>query len=243
MSIKNSFKVFLSGLIIFVLSFTVNAQNEVKKLQEISKKMYADLGGVVIVSQTNISIQGFEIISDSKVYKKQNKTRTENSIAGIPGRPGSMEMTTIADGSDFWMITSERGKEKMEKNNPMAQLGKSAFDSGIPDSAKFVRSEKVGDRDCYVLQYSVSTPMGSTSSTMWYDKKTAVVVKSETQTPQGKVITKIEEFKKLKDKWEMPMKISAMLEGSPMMIATITSIEIDQKLSDDLFNADKTEVK
>lgn len=243
MSIRKSFKVFLSGLIIFVLNFTVNAQNEVKKLQEISKKMYADLGGVIIVSQTSISFQGFEMISDSKIFKKQNKTRTENSIAGFPGRPGPMEMTTIADGNDFWMISPERGKEKVDKNNPMAQMGKSAFDSGIPDSAKFLRTEKVGDRDCYVFQFTVTTPMGSANSTIWFDKKTAVLVKNETETPQGKVSTKVEAFKKLKDKWEMPMKITATMDGSPMMIANITSIQTDQNLSDDLFNADKAEVK
>lgn len=239
MSIRNSFKVLLSSLIISAVSISVSAQNEVKKLQEISKKMYADLGGVVIVTQTNLSFQGLEFVVNSKISKKQNLTRTESTIEGLPGRPGPMEMTTISDGTNFWMITPERGKEKVDKNNPMAQMTKSAFDSGIPDSAKFVKSEKVGDRDCYVFQYSVSTPMGATSSTLWFDKKTAVIVKNETQTPQGKMSTKVEEFKKLKDKWEIPVKITGTMEGSPMLIATITSFETDQNLSDDLFNADK----
>jgi outer membrane lipoprotein-sorting protein len=190
-----------------------------------------------------------EMTSEMKLFTKGEKSRTEivmqfPETAGMPEGMGSMQTIIIFDGQDTWMISPFAGKQKltgMEAEEQMQyQTGMNWWQS-ISDKAKYIGIEKINNRECYVLEIEAGGE--SLYSRIWVDKNNLFLVQAAGKDDSGETIRMIfSDFRKVKGKWEFAYKTEGFRDEVPMMAILLKSFEINQGLSDDLFDVNKVEV-
>jgi outer membrane lipoprotein-sorting protein len=206
------------------------------------KAKYADFSkeitDMTIVQETATTAPNGNVSGKTKLFRKDKKFRMETSMH-VPDAPQDMQTTVICDGKDTWMISPFMGKTKV----PAKDAGQSSSSQNwwdiIPENAKITGMENVSGKNCYVVEFTSGEKMPYTK--MWIDENSLTMVKAE--TAGGSTAWVLSDFKKIKGGWETGYKIETFMNGKLASTATITSLETNTGLSDDLFNADKVEGK
>lgn len=187
--------------------------------------------------------------SEMKLFTKGEKSRSEivmqfPEAAGMPEGMGSMQTIIIFDGQDTWMISPFVGKNKLTARQAEEQM---QYQTGmnwwrsISDKAKYVGIERINNRECYVLE--IEAEGASLYSRIWVDKNNLFLVQTESKNDSRETMRMIfSDFRKIKDNWELPFKAEGFMDEVPMLTILLKSFEINQGLSDDLFDVDKVEV-
>jgi len=190
---------------------------------------------MIIVQEMKTVVGDRETTFQLRVIKKGKKYRTETTMMG-------MQMITIYDGKDTWMISPMMGKRRVspEERKQEYQTAEEWFNR-ISERAKIVGTERIKGREAYVIQ--VEEPEAPLTK-LWVDKKRLVMLKAIGRGPQGQEsVILCSDYRKMKNGWEVPYKTEVYMGDKLVTSITVKSIEINKGVSDDLFDPDKVEVK
>ena len=185
--------------------------------------------------------------SEIKMYKKGEKFRMETKMnmpegTGMPPGMGEIKNIIIFDGKDTWTINQFTGKQKLPSDADSPMKGRISWWEDLPENGKIIGSEKVGDRDCYIVE-AWSKENKDDKIKGWVDKNALLLIQMEFQGGEGKTFKVVNsDFKKV-EKWEMPYTIEVFSGGKLMTKTIIKTLNINQGLSDDLFDADKVKME
>jgi outer membrane lipoprotein-sorting protein len=196
---------------------------------------------MVMESETK-GMEGMEEVgpSEVKMFKKGEKYRMEMKM-NMPegsGMPGGMTNILIFDGKDLWTVNQFTGKQKLPADANASAKGQISWWEDIPEKGKIIGSEKVGDRDCYIVE-SWSEENKEDKIKGWVDKKALLLIQMEFQGGKGETFKVMNSNFKKVEKWEMPYTTEVFADGKLMTKSTIKTLNINKGLSDDLFDADK----
>ncbi|MFC1501085.1 hypothetical protein ACFL58_01380 [Elusimicrobiota bacterium] len=165
-------------------------------------------------------------------YTKGIKSRMETEmIFTIPSKM-VQKQTYIYNGEKHWMITSD-GKTLL--NNPQVYKDTQflGFWINLSKSARLVGSEIINGRDCYVLFFPSGYGEAGSDTYNWLDKNTFTCVKIEDK--KEKIVSIMSDFKKINNKWEIPLKTEIFQEGELITVMTVNKCDVNKGLSDSLF--------
>jgi outer membrane lipoprotein-sorting protein len=193
--------------------------------------------------------------SEVKMFKKGEKYRMEMKMnmpegAGMPAGMGDMTNIMIFDGKDLWSVNQFAGKTKIEADADAAKGDQMSWWKDMPETGKIIGSEKIGDKDCYIVEAwnedidTSSVTSGEKNKIKgWIEKGTLLLVQNEFKGAQGETFKAVNSnFHKVKN-WELPYTTEIYTGGKLMTKTTIKTLKINQGLSDDLFNADKVKIE
>ncbi len=212
------------------------------------KERYAnfekEVKDMAIVQESTMVTPERKITSEMKLFSKGKKFRMEAKTEMPEASPGmgGMETITIYDGNDMWMISPFMGKQKLPKEKEKEHQAEKNWWGMISEKAKIVGTEKVGNRECYVVE--ITEKKESHFDKVWLDKKNLVLTKAESRGAKGKALIWLySDFRKIKGDWEMPYK-TEIYEGNKLMSTTLVkSLKVNKGLSDDLFDPNKVKAK
>jgi len=134
------------------------------------------------------------------------------------------------------------GKKKLPKEKEKEQQAEKSWWGLVSEKAKIVGTEKVSNRECYVVE--IQEQKESHFTKVWLDKKNLVLTKAESKGAKGKAMLWVySDFKKIKGDWEMPYKTEIYEDTKLMSTTLVKSLKVNKGLSDDLFNPDKVKAK
>jgi len=230
-------------------AFSQSVSDILRKAESNYKNFNQDFKDMVMVFDAKIFTPEGEMTSEMKLFTKGEKSRSEivmqfPEAAGMPEGMGSMQTIIIFDGQDTWMISSFAGKKKLTTEQAEEQM---QYQTGmnwwrsISDKANYIGIERINNRECYVLE--IEAGGDSLYSRIWVDKNNLFLVQTEGKNDSGETMRMIfSDFRKIKGNWELPYKTEGFLDEVQMMTILLKSFEINQGLSDDLFDVDKVEV-
>ena len=252
---RNKVKWSVILLVVSVILFSVIAQGFSQSLSDILKKAESnyknfnqDFKDMAIVFDAKIYTPEGEMTSEMKLFTKGEKSRSETLMkfpesAGMPEGMGNMLVIVISDGQDTWMISPFVGKKKLTTEQAEEQM---QYQTGmnwwkfISDKTKYVGIEKIGGRECYLLELEIERE--SPYKRIWVDKNRLFIVQAEGDSSDGnKVRTTFSDFRKAKGSWELPYKIEVFINEVQTMTVLTKFLEINKGLSDDLFDVNKVE--
>ena len=253
---RNKVKWSVILLAVSIILFSVVGQGFSQSLSDILKEVESnyknfnqDFKDMVMVFDAKIFTPEGEMTSEMKLFTKGEKSRSEivmqfPEAAGMSEGMGSMQTIIIFDGQDTWMISSFAGKKKLTNEQAEEQM---QYQTGmnwwrsISDKAKYIGIERINNRECYVLE--IEAGGDSLYSRIWVDKNNLFLVQTEGKNDSGETMRMIfSDFRKIKDNWELPYKTEGFMDEAQMMTILLKSFEINQGLSDDLFDVDKVEI-
>jgi len=251
---KIKWSVILLAVSIILLSvvgqgFSQSLSDILRKAESKYKNFNQDFKDIAMVFDAKIYTPEGEMTSEMKLFTKGEKSRSEivmqiPEAAGMPEGMGSILVVVIFDGQDVWMISPFIGKKKLTavqaEEQMYYQTGMNWWRS-ISDKAKYIGIERINNRECYVLE--IEAGGASLYSRIWVDKNNLFLVQTEGKNDSGETMRMIfSDFRKIKDNWELPYKTEGFMDEVQMMTILLKSFEINQGLSDDLFDVDKVEV-
>jgi len=224
--------------------FSQNLSDILRQAESNYKNFNQDFKDMAMVFDAKIHTPGGEMLSEMKLFTKGEKSRSE-IVMQMPEGMGSMQTIIIFDGQDTWMISSFTGKQKLTTEQTEEQMqyqtGMNWWKS-ISDKAKYVGIERINNRECYVLE--IETGGASLYSRIWVDKNNLFLVQTEGKNDSGETMRMIfSDFRKIKDNWELAYKTEGFMDEVQVMTILLKSFEINQELSDDLFDVDKVELE
>jgi len=253
---RNKVKWSVILLLVSVILFSAIGQGFSQSLSDILRKAESnyknfnqDFKDMAMVFDAKIYTPEGEMTSEMKLFTKGEKSRSETLIQfpeaeGMPTGMGSMLVVVIFDGQDTWMISPFVGKKKLTDVQAEEQIN---YQTGmnwwkfISDKTKYIGMEKIGGRECYLLELEIERE--SPYKRIWVDKDRLFLVQAEGDSSDGnKVRTTFSDFRKTKDSWELPYKIEVFINEVQTMTVLTKSLEINKGLSDDLFDVNKVEV-
>nr|QNO54699.1 hypothetical protein PDBAIGND_00004 [Methanosarcinales archaeon ANME-1 ERB7] len=253
---RNKVKWSVILLAVSVILFSVVGQGFSQSLSDILRKAESnyknfnqDFKDMSIVFDAKIYTPEGEMLSEMKLFLKGEKSRSEivmqiPEAAGMPEGMGSMLVVVIFDGQDTWMISPFVGKNKLTDEQAEEQMH---YQTGmnwwkfISDKTKYVGIEKIGGRECYLLELEIERK--SPYKKIWVDKDRLFLVQAEGDNIDGEnVRTTFSDFRKTKSSWELPYKIEVFINEVQTMTVLTKSLEINKGLSDDLFDVNKVEL-
>jgi len=206
-------------------------------------KFEKEVKDMTILQEIKAAAPQEKVTSEMKILKKGKKFRMEITLptSGMPEGMGGMKTIIILDGKDSWLISPFTGKQKLPEEEEK-QYQKIDWWDWFSEKAKIVGMEKVGEWECYVVEVEERERVPFTK--VWVDKKGLLLVKAEGEGPVKKKMEYLfSDFRKIEGGWELPYRIDISMDGSPLYVSFIKSLEINKGLSDDLFDPDKVEVK
>jgi len=236
------------GLIFLGTSTTpaMDAAGLLEKAKAKNDRFNKEIKDMLIEQEMRIFTPQGETPSQIKIYQKGQKFRSEIKTrmpqgAGGPTGMGEMEMVVISDGRDVWMINPFSGKTKVPPGEAKMYRSQNNLLETMTD-VKYLGDEKVGGRDCHVVEGKTSAEFPQTK--YWLDKDTLAPVKAEGLGPQGeKMEWKFADFKKIGSEWEIPGTSEMYMDGKLTSVTKVKTIKIDQKIPDELFDPAKVQVK
>lgn len=240
-------KVLVVALVSLVLGVSQGLTADWSSILKEARAKYAkfekEIKDMTIVQETKMTTPQGEMTSGTKILKKGKKFRMETTMQmQMPGVHGGMKTITIFDGKDTWMISPMMGKRKLSAEEEKKYQTEKNWWEVISEKAKIVGTEKVGNRDSYVVEFKEGKEFPFTK--IWIDKKNLFLAKAESKGPKGKTMLWVfSDFRKIKRDYEMPYKTEMYVGGKLMSTNLVKSIEINKGLSDDLFNPEKVKVK
>lgn len=196
---------------------------------------------MTVLQELKMNTAEGEMTSQAKLLVKGPKFRmdTMTRLPNMPKEMGPMQTIVIYDGKDTWMISPFQGNKKLSPEEARQYQAQRNWWSLISEDAKIVGAEKVGDRECHVVEIAQKDyPF----TKIWLDKDNLVLVKGESKGPKGETFLWVQsDFRKIEGGWEIPYQSQVYADGKLLVTATVKSIEINKGLADDLF--DPTQVK
>jgi len=186
--------------------------------------------------------------SEIKMFKKGEKYRMEMKMS-MPegsGMPGGMTNIMIFDGKDLWTVNQFAGKQKISADASASSKDQISWWEDMPEKGKIIGSEKVGNKDCYVVEAwneEIDTSSVKTDKEDkvkgWIEKGTLLLIQLEFKGAKGETFKVVNSnFQKVK-KWEMPYNTEVYADEKLISKTKIKTLNINKGLSDDLFDADK----
>jgi len=181
--------------------------------------------------------------SEIKMFRKGDKFRMEMEMnmpesAGMPAEMGGMKNIMIFDGKDLWTVNKLTGKQKLPSDANVSNKDQLNWWEDLPEKGKIIGSEKIGDRDCYIVETWDEEDKDNIIKG-WIEKTTLLLIKMQSESPKNKTFTVINSnFQKVKG-WELPYTTEIFTGVDLMTKTTITDFSINKDLSDELFDADK----
>ncbi len=230
-------------------SFAQSLSDILREAENNYKNFNQDFKDMAIVFDAKIYTPEGEMTTEMKLFTKGEKSRSETLMqfpesAGMPEGMGAMLVIVVSDGQDTWMISPFVGKKKLNTEQAEEQM---YYQTGmnwwkfISDKTKYVGVEKIGGRECYLLELEIERE--SPYKKIWVDKDRLFLVQAEGDSSDGNMVrTTFSDFRKTKGSWELPYKIEVFVNEIQTMTVITKSFEINQGLSDDLFDVDKVEV-
>jgi outer membrane lipoprotein-sorting protein len=195
-------------------------------------------------------MEGMEDVgpSEIKMFKKGEKYRMEMKM-NMPegsGMPVGMTNIMIFDGKDLWTVNQFTGKQKLPADASASAKDRISWWEDMPENGKIIGSEKVGDKDCYVVESwneDIDTSSIKTDKKDkvkgWIEKGTLLLVQMEFQGAKGETFKVVNSNFKKVEKWEMPYNTEVYADEKLISKTKIKTLNINKGLSDDLFDADK----
>jgi len=236
-------------LLVIGQGFSQSVSEILKKAESNYKNFNQDFEDMAMIFDSKLYTPEGEMTSEMKLFTKGEKSRSEIVMqfpesAGMPEGMESMQTITIFDGQDSWMISPFAGKMKLtdvQADGQMQYQTGMNWWSSISDKAKYIGIERINNRECYVLEIEAE---GETLYTrIWVDKNELFLVQTESKNDSGEIMQMVfSDFRKIKGEWELAYKTEGFIDEVLMMAIFLKSFEINQGISDDLFDADKVEV-
>jgi len=218
---------------------------------ELSKRMAASCAkfeqsvkDITITMELAVPSSGGALTSESLVYLKGDRFRAEISMeglveAGLPAAIASMKTIVVGDSAKAWIINPVMGKSEIPVSEGTKYSGQWRCGDYMPADAKVTGVEKVGGRDCFVLEVQDEN---SGFATLWIDQKSLNLMKAEGVPGEGETnITIFSDYRKVAGDLEFPYKTEVYSGADLISTITMKSIEINKGLADELFDADKIE--
>jgi outer membrane lipoprotein-sorting protein len=237
----------ISLVLIVSQGFTQDLAGLLKELEAKYAKFEEEIKDMTAVQEINVVTPEGKMVSEMQMLRKGEKFRMDTTMdmsqaPDMPEGMGEMKTIIIYDGKDTWMISSFTGKKKKLSGEVEKQYQKEKnWWELISEKAKIVGTEKVDKRECYVVEIKEEEyPF----TKLWLDKTNLVLIKGESKGTEEETILLINsDFKKIKGGWEMPYKTELYADGKLMSTSLVKSLEINQGLSDDLFDPDKVKIE
>jgi len=217
--------------------FTQDWSSILKQAEAKYAKFENEVKDMTIVQEMKVVAPEGEMVSEIKMLKKGEKFRMETRMRApeAPEMPEGIETVVIYDGKDTWMISPLMGKKKLSGEEGKEYQKERNWWELVSEKAKIVGTEKVGERECYVVQREEGGEYPFTK--LWLDKKNLNLTKGESKGPKKETIVWIlSDFRKIKGDWEMPYKTEVYMDDKLISTSLVKTLEINQGLSDDLFN-------
>lgn len=224
------------GILSLVLLGSVLTAQPTKEVDQVRKKLVKfkkDHPRLIVKSQSSLSVSGQDMDSESKTYYNGDKIRVDVQIL-VAQMPEPLEINLISNNGEIWLNNPFQGLQKIEKDNPMARSVKDQY-SHLPEDAKFVKAEKIGDYPCYQFTFSVGDQEGK----VWFNSKNGAYVQGENPSPQGNMVAVVKKYIKLKNGDMYPSEMEITMDNKKVGNVTVSSIEEPESLSDDLFDYTK----
>ena len=120
--------------------------------------------------------------SEVKMFRKGVKYRMESKMSmpegsGVPSGMGDMKSVMIFDGKDLWTINQFTGKQKLpvDTDAGASSKGHISWWEDLPKNGKIIGSEKIGGRDCYIVEVW-DEEKEEDKIKEWVDKKTLFLI-------------------------------------------------------------------
>lgn len=223
-----------------------------QKLQERYGKLETQIKDMTMIQEITMISEKGNIVSNATYYYKGDKFRMDTKTNTGQKEAMNMETTILFDGTDMWMIAPFMGKKKIsEKDQKQYQNDKSwKWWADLARNGKITGTEKIGDRDCYVIEYvsDMDDKKGAPApfTKMWIDKDNLVQIKAEMMVEKKKkAVILYSDFRKVPGNWEMAYKTEMFAEKDNQPISTIIvkSVDVNKGVADALFEIGKTEKK
>lgn len=202
-----------------------------------SKNAYAEKGikDLTLVQEISNAQDKESGTATIKMFKKGGKFRTEMDM-------GEFKMLTIYDGNDFWSVNPILGKMKLSGAEANRQKQQADWWDTFGNTMKLSGTEMLNGRECYVLE---NTAADNPFSRVWIDTRNFNMLQADLRDARGKNVERIiySDFRKIKGDIEIPFKSETFRKGRPEGTVTVRSFTVNTGLSDDLFSADKIEIK
>lgn len=203
---------------------------------------------MIMESETK-GIEGMEGAgpSEVKMYIKGDKYRMESKTSmpegtGMPAGMGDMTSIMIFDGKDAWTINQFTGKQKLPADAAASAKNRISWWEDLPTKGKIIGSEKIGDRDCYIVE-TWDEENKENKIKGWVDKTSLLMIQMEFQGGKGETFKAVNSNFKKVEKWEMPYTMEVYSGGKLITKTNIKTLNINKGLSDDLFDADKVKME
>jgi outer membrane lipoprotein-sorting protein len=215
-----------------------------KQATERCSKFKADVHDMHMVQVMQTYMPDGQMTLEQTVYTKGDKSRVEMKLPlgdATGDSTQAMETIMVNDGTNAWMFSPFGGKQQLspeeaERNEPSRNCW-----GYFPDNARVTGDEQAQGRDCYVVEMDDE----GAHTKLWLDKKNFMSVQGETRdsTGEGNFHWKHSDFHPIQGDWEYPF-MTEMYDGDTLAATLkVTSLEVNQGLSDDLFDPDKVHVE
>lgn len=226
--------------------FSQSLSDILKKAENKYVNFNQDFKDIAIIFDSKIYGPDGEMFSEMKLFLKGEKSRSETLIqipetAGMPEGKDGILAIAIFDGQDTWMVSPFTGKTKLTTEQAEEQM---YYQTGmnwwkfISNKTKYVGTRKVNNIECYLFELEIERK--SPYKRIWVDKDRLFLIQAEGKNSSGDNIRTIfSDFRKVKGNWEFPYKVEAFINEKLMITVLVRSFEINQGLSDDLFDVNK----
>jgi outer membrane lipoprotein-sorting protein len=233
-------------IVIAGMVFTADraSADDFSKFMERAKQGYEKHLGTfqdeTIVEEMKTTTAAGEMTTLNTIYRKGGKTRIDSEIKMLgsavkAGMPDSVVNTVVSDGANYWIITPSAKTRKLSRGEAEQYKGRDYLWSLIPGKAEMAGSEKLGERDCYIVALKQGEDQPKIK--VWMDKKTWAIVSVETPNTAGQMTKMVNsDFRKLPDGWEIPYKTKVYMGERLVSTLVVKSVEFDKGLADDLFS-------
>lgn len=235
-------KLLVISSMVFLCSAVAYAQ--VDSWPEISRKLYDRCLGfnetikdiTLFMKMSNPSTEG-SIVTESKLFQKRNKFRSEIMLEGTEGEIADEFRTIIIDdGISVWIVNPVMGKSQIPPSESAKYRGQWYCSEYIPAQAEVVGSEKIGDKECWIL---VVLDEDADFTRLWIDKGSLSIMKLESESPDGeKTFSIFSDHRRIEGDFEIPFRTDIYAGEDLISTIVVDSFAVNTGLPDELFDAD-----
>jgi len=248
-------KIFIKTLTLLAITFAIFNRSDclgedLKNIEEAIKSQYQEF---------TESIQDMHMTQDILAYTPQGEMKTESDIfikgkkmrmdsemsmpdnAKLPPGMENITTTIIFNDNKMWMIMPFAGKIEVPLKDQLKQQMHMNWWESISTNMEITGTESVDGIDCYLLESKAKDQVTGFDK-IWLERKGFVIVKSEAKGPNGQeYIMKATDIRLIDNKWKFPYRMSMYMDGKLISDVRTKSIQINQNISDTLFDPNSIE--
>ncbi|MBU1168296.1 MAG: outer membrane lipoprotein-sorting protein [Proteobacteria bacterium] len=224
------FRVAIILAVVFItgqsLAFAANGK-QIFDAYKAKEQTFESTAKNVVITQT---LEGQGMSADMTVYKKGSKMRMESVVkmGGNPmmGKAGDKSIM-INDGKTMWSFSPMMGKVTTPSDSMEGE-------TRAPEKVKALGKETVSGVSCWKIE--VVYPYDE-KETLWISEKDAILIKEERGDEEGQTTVVYSDIKTVKG-FPIAHLITTSEDGQVTDTVRITSLEVNKKIDDTLFNPD-----